>query len=218
MDEPMTSPDDEPSTTSEPAPTVESDDAPERTPRNRLVHWLWIAAGVIVLVVAIIPLAFAFTPQANGWWGYTRPFYQSWGKDRHRATASTCLHCHLEPGARGIVTYPLTFWGGLLSNVSGGALGLPPTAFPSDRVCMRSGCHTTNRLTSPSGDLLVSHVLHAKEGARCITCHPGAGHNGAGGRKMRPTMEMCKECHADKMSDCSYCHVGRSLQGTQTAP
>lgn len=204
---------DRPSTTEEPDAPV--DPAPEQAnpSGSRLRRMVWIFVGAIMLVVAVIPLAFAFMPKANVMWDYTRPFYQSWSKDRHRATASTCLHCHLEPGMRGVVTYPVTFWGGLLSNVSGGALGIPPTAFPSDQVCMRSGCHTTNRLTSPSGDMRVSHVLHAEEGARCIRCHPGAGHNGADGRVMRPTMDMCAECHKDDMTDCSYCHVGRSRKG-----
>jgi hypothetical protein len=178
---------------------------------------MWIVVAAIVVVVGIIPAVFAFTPQANAWWDYARPFYESWSKDRHRATASTCLHCHLEPGARGIVTYPVTFWGGLLSDVTGGAIGVPPTAFPSDRVCMRSGCHSTNRLASPSGALLVDHGAHAEEGVRCIKCHPGAGHNGADGRFMRPPMELCAECHKDEMGNCAYCHAGKSLpQGAGT--
>lgn len=198
----------------EPTPAEHADGQKRSLPRRTVL----IGLVVVVAIVAVIPLVVAFTPRINVLWPYGRPYYESWARDRHRATASTCLHCHVEPGLRGIVTYPITFWGGLLSDVSGGAVERPSTTVPSDRVCMRSGCHTTNRLTSPSGDLRVDHGAHAEEGIRCIACHPGAGHDGAGGRYMRPPMEACAECHEEQMGDCRYCHVGRSLPAESGTP
>jgi hypothetical protein len=167
-----------------------------------------------VLIIAIVPAVFALNPRLYAASHHVRGYYESWSADRHRASASNCISCHLEPGWRGIVTYPITFYGEMFASVSGGFVPTPPTTLPRDTACQRSGCHSLNRLTSFSGDIAADHRAHALEAeVPCVKCHPGAGHNGQEGRFMLPPMSLCEECHADVMDQCGYCHIGRALPG-----
>jgi hypothetical protein len=185
--------------------------------RAGIVGWstrrrVWTIVVAIVVVIAGLPVVCAVDSRACAACHYMRPFYDSWRADRHRASASNCLACHLEPGIRGVVTYPFAFYGELLTAVSGGRIDSPGLVFPSDAACQRSGCHSLNRLTSLSGEIAVDHRAHATEAqVPCAKCHPGAGHAGQDGRYMLPPMEACEECHADVMDDCTYCHLGRAL-------
>ncbi|MDZ4180267.1 MAG: cytochrome c3 family protein [Coriobacteriia bacterium] len=185
------------------------DDASTPSPVRRR---LWIVVVMLVVMGAVLPAIFGANPRLGAIYPHIRPYLDSWSADRHRASASSCLACHLEPGVRGVVTYPLTFYGEMFSSLSGGLIPAPPTSVPTDASCQRSGCHSLNRLTSFSGEIAADHRAHAIDaGVSCVTCHPGAGHNGQDGRFMLPPMSLCEGCHADVMDDCAYCHIGRAL-------
>ncbi|WP_366922069.1 cytochrome c family protein [Metallumcola ferriviriculae] len=37
-------------------------------------------------------------------------------------------------------------------------------------------CHSSNRVYSPSGDLIIPHDLHEEQGVQCVQCHNGIAH------------------------------------------
>lgn len=199
-------------------PDVESDerlddDENESSEPPSLRRRLWTYAILfVVAAIAVVPAVFSATPSACASCHYIKPHYESWSADRHRAAADSCLHCHLEPSVRGVVLYPLTFYGEVLSAASGGLIKPPIRTPPTDSGCRQSGCHSVNRLQSLSGQIRINHRLHAEKAEmHCRTCHVGAGHNGAGGRPVLPPMKLCEPCHAKEMDDCAYCHLGRAL-------
>jgi cytochrome c nitrite reductase small subunit len=191
-----------------------ADEAPEEELPGRATPKRTILAGVLVAVfafVALFPLFLSATPKACATCHYVKPYYASWAKDRHRATTS-CLACHLEPGIKGIVTYPFFFYAEALTAVSGGAIDPPVKNFPSDEACMRKGCHSKNRLESLGGEFKVDHRKHADEGVACHRCHRGAGHRGQKGMPLLPTMKSCAKCHPKEVAGkCDYCHNAKSL-------
>ncbi len=173
---------------------------------------IWAVAIALSLGVVVLPALFALNPSLYSSSHLSRPYYDSWRTDRHRGAAPNCVTCHLEPGLLGVVIYPVTFYGGVLSGLFRGALDAPREVMPSDAACQRAGCHSLNRLQSLSGNILVNHRVHSEIGnAQCIKCHPGAGHAGQNGRSVLPPMSLCEECHADRMDDCGYCHIGQAL-------
>lgn len=99
-------------------------------------------------------------------------------------------------------------------------------------VC--ESCHSRNRQTTASGDLIIPHDRHAKQGVACVKCHSGVVHANIAkrgitvqeeyknldgwtvetGQKVftkyytQPSMWTCIECHkAMKVTTkCSICH------------
>lgn len=165
-----------------------------------------LAASALMIVYGI-PYYYTGSPKACAGCHRMAPYYRSWAASSHRVAASNCLYCHVRPGAVNLALYRLMFYREIAAQVLG--LDLKPwgTTVPGVTSCHRSNCHSLNRLTSTSGDLKIDHRKHVI-GAKisCVRCHPGAAHKGVGGRRLLPPRKMCKECHRDKMEDCSYCH------------
>jgi hypothetical protein len=137
------------------------------------------------------------------------PYYESWLSSSHRGAASHCLDCHAEPGILGLALYEVAFYGEIVGHLAGAEVK-PDGGEPSVRACQRGECHSLNREASNSGDLKIDHRSHVvDEGLACPECHPGAVHEGVGGRVLVPPMETCRECHEDDMEECDYCHAGK---------
>jgi hypothetical protein len=141
-----------------------------------------------------------------------KPYYQSWATSRHRAAASDCLFCHAGPGLINRTVYRATLYKDIVAVLSAGRVNLFGATQVDDASCQQAGCHSLNRLESMSGELRIGHRLHAtKAKLACVDCHRGAGHDKVGGRTSSATEAQCSGCHASKMKDCSYCHVGRVI-------
>jgi nitrate/TMAO reductase-like tetraheme cytochrome c subunit len=134
----------------------------------------------------------------------------------------SCVKCHDKPGLNNIITNS----GNLLADVNAHFKGIPEhitetkeRAISNDN-CLQ--CHKRNELVKATGDLIVNHPGHIKEGIRCITCHEGLDHakmaerglnlskdidkwNKANAEKLieakyvRPNMGTCIDCH-DKVN------------------
>jgi len=194
-----------------------NDEAPADgdTPRRRRIPGWLIFFGVLV-VLYTIPAVFTAHPRACATCHSMEPFYESWAASRHRAAASECLHCHAKPGAFNRAIYRATIYKDILVVLSGGRITLFRTSAVVDEACTQSGCHSLNRLHSLSGAVKINHALHAEE-APCVKCHLGAGHDDVEGRSSNPPMDLCAECHADVMEECTYCHTDRFLMKRQSS-
>lgn len=63
--------------------------------------------------------------------------------------------------------------------------------------------------------LTFSHKKHVQEGGvACVDCHANAVENNGGGRTNHPSMETCKQCHEEAMTEknCAMCHPDPATQ------
>lgn len=135
------------------------------------------------------------------------PYYESWQSSSHRAAAPNCLYCHVEPGVFNLIVYEIAFYGEIVAHFTGSEVFTDDISGASAGSCQRDACHSLNREASYSGDIKLNHREHVlNEGVECAQCHPGAVHEGVGGREVLPPVSMCRECHEDEMDDCQYCH------------
>jgi len=175
---------------------------------SRPKRW-WLFVLAVLFVIYLIPTVLTSSPKACASCHAMKPYYASWQLSSHRATAPNCLYCHVRPGVANLVVYRLLFYREIVASVAGWQLKPIGAAAPSTESCTRAGCHSKNRQVSTSGNLRINHGLHVTQaGVSCAKCHPGAVHQGVDGRLLLPPMKICKECHAAKMNDCSYCHIG----------
>lgn len=165
-------------------------------------------AVALVLVIFAVPVMLTATPRSCATCHEMKPYYDTWQKSSHRGAASNCRTCHVSPGALSLVAYELTFYREIAGHFMGAEVG-GGSALDIES-CQRKGCHSLNRQTSNSGDLRIGHREHiVDEGIACPRCHPGAVHEGIGGRTKLPPMKLCKSCHEDDMKKCTYCHLGK---------
>lgn len=91
-------------------------------------------------------------------------------------------------------------------------------------------CHTVNRESTPSGDLIIPHDRHAAMGVACVKCHSGVVHAKIADRGLtdnyeawdqdmarqaatktflQPSMWVCINCHkqANVTRKCNACHT-----------
>jgi hypothetical protein len=175
----------------------------------------WIVAGVLgaLVVVCLVPIVMTATPRQCASCHEMKPYYESWQTSSHREAVPNCLTCHVTPGIFNLIGFELSFYRMLSAHFAGTAVQTTVANAPNVASCVRSGCHSLNREVSNSGDLKINHRLHVTtEHIACPTCHPGAVHSGVGGRLKLPPMKLCKKCHADKMTECTFCHTAQHLQ------
>ena len=192
---------------------VEPADRPSAESGRPWLSIVTIAVLAAVVLVFAVPVAFTATPSRCASCHEMKPYYDSWRTSSHRAAAPNCLYCHAKPGVLNVVGFELGFYRMLAGHFSGSSVSTTQADAPSVASCSRKTCHSLNRETSTAGDLKIDHSLHVtKAGIACARCHPGAVHTGVGGRQKLPRMQLCKECHADKMKQCNYCHNSQRLQ------
>jgi hypothetical protein len=192
------------------APPAEEPGATSRLPARR-----WVVGAVlgVLAVVLLLPMALTVAPQECASCHEMRPYFDSWQTSSHRAAAPSCLTCHVKPGILNYVAFDFGLYRMLASHLSGVQVKTTAANTPSVESCRRSDCHSLNREVSNSGDIKINHRLHVTTAnIACPACHSGAVHDGVGGRTKLPPMKLCKECHADKMTQCNYCHTQQHLQ------
>lgn len=177
--------------------------------RRSARSWIVRAVLVVLVLIAAVPLYFTASPERCAICHEMQPYYDSWKTSSHRAAAQSCLDCHVRPGVIGFVAFQLEVVGEIAASFQGAEVTTTAVTAPSE-ACQRDACHSLNREASYSGDLSISHRMHvAEEGIECYECHEGAVHEGVNGRLRIPAMESCRDCHADDMEDCTYCHTGK---------
>jgi hypothetical protein len=183
--------------------------APAAGKRRKTVIWYSVLAALVV--VLLIPYVYTANPAACGLCHQMKPYVKSWRASTHARSARDCLTCHVAPGFANAFIYRMMFYREIYATVVGASLKPGLVTVPGVKSCQRPGCHSLNRISSISGDLIIDHRAHVLKGVPCTRCHPGAAHKGVGKLYLTPSKKMCKDCHADKMNDCPFCH--RTIRG-----
>lgn len=168
------------------------------------------------------------------------PQYYTWKASTHSEV--DCVSCHVEPGlenqlkskAGNIKEVYKKYTDSYIAPIT------MPKAIP-DEACEK--CHNINtRNFTPSGDLIIPHDKHKKEGIECTQCHSGIAHGKVAQRKItyksdygkwngklgqsvmsdlkytRPMMDTCMDCHRVRnvTLECSACHTTSMLPEDHT--
>lgn len=171
-----------------------------------------------------------------------KPEYYTWKASTHAEV--DCVNCHTQPGTENLAKDKANILVQLFKKQT--QTYTAPIRMPSeipDSAC--ESCHNVaQREVTPSGDLIIPHEKHKKEGIECIQCHSGAAHAKISDRKMtyqsdydkwdqklgnevmkdqkfiRPDMGTCMECHRDrKISiECKTCHTTGMLPKSHKQP
>jgi len=142
--------------------------------------------------------------------------YDSWKSSEHSNV--NCLDCHLQPGFTGYIKGKIN---GLAQAVDClvGRVGTKPNATVKDASCLRSECHSTEKLISTNidyGGVKFTHKNHIKKDVHgiiisCGTCHS----HFEGNKHFSVNNEACFTCHflksngADSsgvQTSCTDCH------------
>ncbi|MEH7109917.1 NapC/NirT family cytochrome c [Bacillus sp. JJ1764] len=159
-----------------------------------------------------------------------KPQYYTWKASSHSEVE--CDSCHIQPG---VENYAKAKGEGILELYKNQTDNyLAPIKMPKlipDSACEK--CHNlATRDVTASGDIIIPHMKHKKEGIKCTECHSGVAHGKISDRKVTyksdygkwdeklgvafmsdkkytsPDMDTCMECHkARKVSvECKTCH------------
>jgi hypothetical protein len=144
------------------------------------------------------------------------PYYDSWKKSSHAGV--NCLDCHLRPGLTGYVKGKIN---GLAQAIdcAVGRIGTKPNATVLDVSCLRSECHSVEKLSAEPVELCGVRFTHEKhlnkvvDGVKikCATCHS----HFEGDEHFTVNEDACFSCHflgGDTgngrvvHTDCQSCH------------
>jgi len=197
-------------------PAAEAGDRPHDgegtpTPSHRRRWLMWAAIGLVALVVFLLVLPVFSTLHPN----YYRRYpglgerMDNWAHSTHSKVG--CSGCHVDPGARGFLTFAARSIPAFYSQLFQGASSTNLLRAPDREACQK--CHTTYRTVAPSGDLRIPHRAHVVVlGMECKTCHKNLVHSPNRRGFNRPEMEDCLTCHdGDTASnECSDCHTDKA--------
>ena len=162
-----------------------------------------------------VALKVTSTPQFCSSCHEMAPEFSTWHASSHSKIA--CVTCHIEPGAVSLVKHKISSLNQLYLHLTG---KVPETIVMPDpiknEVCEQ--CHSTVRKVTSSGDIIIPHDKHLKQGIACVACHAGVAHGfvaerGLNDKKDQSTwdntkaekvmsfddtklgMEVCLNCH-----------------------
>lgn len=149
-----------------------------------------------------------------------KPEYYTWKASSHSNFG--CTECHRGEGARGAYNFARDLLRWTHAEITGSYIR-PIRLFRSidDDVCFR--CHTYNRQTTASGDLIIPHEQHTDRRVRCVSCHSAIAHGDIARRsvtrkidyadwdKDQGLQEMARELVQPSMDDCMACHYRRRV-------
>lgn len=153
--------------------------------RKRL---LWIGiGGVLVMALSTgAALKVTSTPQFCSSCHEMAPEYATWEVTSHAKIA--CVTCHIEPGAGNFVKHKMGSLVQLYEHFTG---KIPqPIVMPhpiKNEVCEE--CHSTVRKVTASGDIIIPHDKHLKQGIACVACHAGVAHGFVAERGLTPKQD-----------------------------
>lgn len=150
-----------------------------------------------------------------------QPYYYTWQASSHNQ--HSCLDCHAEPGLRGTARLMRDLARfSYVQATSSYVLPIRHFAGIDDEVCLR--CHTFNRTTTATGDLIIPHADHSQGQVRCISCHDGVAHGNIGKRRTTTELppadwnlaagrlQMERAFTAVPKESCMSCHYYRRLE------
>lgn len=170
--------------------------------KRRLI--ITVSLAVIVILLGI-PMYTARHSEYYRNFNGTKDYFQTWKTSTHEKMS--CIECHVEPGAKNRTVF--------ISKAVGEhylryALPNKTNLFdePTRKACQE--CHTTYRVVSASGDLLVPHRAHIEVlKMSCADCHEALVHTQNTKGVNTPQMKECLKCHdgEEASAECKSCHT-----------
>jgi len=150
-------------------------------------------------------------PQFCGLCHTMNNYYANWQTSRHGKSEVSCAQCHYEPGLTGYARAKVKGVSELVSQVTA-TQKYKPEGVVSDVSCLRSGCHTVEKLGEvKSQKFMFDHGIHiGREVAgvelRCTSCHSKVGTN----IHFAVDEQTCFSCHFSAQHtvspSCTGCH------------
>lgn len=177
---------------------------------------LFIALAIIFGILGVTTLTmlkWTATPEFCGSCHNMQSYIDSWRDSSHKNVP--CTDCHFEPGLFGAVEGKWKAQAHIVMKLTGTAPSRPHTQI-SDGSCLRTGCHSTEKLAEKTTIFKgvdfkhSSHLGDLRRGKklRCVSCHSQI----VQGQHLTITETTCFTCHFyggerdTKMSECSVCH------------
>ncbi len=190
--------------------------APGRAAESRTVIWIKEHRGrlivfaclLVLLIVFGIPMYAARQSEYYRDFNGTKEYFATWKTSTHEKMS--CIECHVEPGTKNRVVFVAK---AVAEHYIGRVFPNATNLFhePSRKACRE--CHTTYRVVSASGDLLVPHRAHIEVlKMSCADCHNALVHTQNTKGVNTPSMEKCLKCHDGKEASakCKSCHTEKS--------
>ena len=190
---------------------------------NRVLSWvkmrkrrlIVVAVLAVLIIVAGVPMYSARQSEYYGNFNGTKGYFRTWRTSTHEKMS--CIECHVEPGASNRFVFIARAVGEhYLRFALSGKTNL--FAKPSRQACQE--CHTTYRVVSASGDLLVPHRAHIEVlKMSCADCHNALVHTQNTKGVNTPRMEACLKCHDGKKASakCKSCHTEKAYPESHQA-
>lgn len=206
-------------------------------------HWTKVLAVLgVLLVVSLLTASYYIAVAKNA-----KPIVAQANAVQTSSTSNECTQCHeMKPE---VLTWQVSAHDKFactvchINNKASDYVGKHQSqtfTFPikandsiSNSACLQ--CHSSNRVTSPTGDLRIPHDKHLDAGLLCVTCHYGVVHAKIAERDLsaivdvnnldawnldivkkvatptyiRPSMWTCIDCHkkANVTRQCGACHT-----------
>lgn len=201
------------------------------------LKFIILASGILIILIVGMTTTLSLTNQpsfCSACHKTMTPEYATWQVTSHSQIA--CTNCHIKPGVVNTLLHkvktlkePVEYFTGTYPKP------IEPTEKIDNENCLQ--CHSTNRIYTLSGDLIVPHDRHIKAGIKCVDCHYGVAHGkiyerGLTGAKAKvspeqwttkyaeevtadftkPDMDTCIQCHIKKGKpiSCETCHKSLS--------
>ncbi len=184
--------------------------------QNRLLRYLVIAVGTIVILVLLLLGTTEVTskPKFCSTCHYMRPYVEAWEVSNHADV--TCTDCHFPPGFKQKIKGKFTALSMVVNYMTGVYKKSKPWAEISDESCLRSGCHVERLLDNQvifKKGILFNHKPHLtqlrrEKKLRCTSCHSQI----VQGEHITVTESTCFLCHfknqpmETRIDDCNWCH------------
>lgn len=140
----------------------------------------WIKRGLIGGVIFVVLNVALVETTSQSWFCNSchimNPFYASWKTGTHENVH--CVECHISPGVNSFLAAKLNGLGQVVDDALN-RTSTKPSASVSAMACMRSGCHTVEKITAKQpkdGKFHFDHAQHYDKeyyGIKitCTTCH-----------------------------------------------
>ncbi|MCL4368677.1 MAG: NapC/NirT family cytochrome c [Actinobacteria bacterium] len=183
-------------------------DASGRAVRIKRRYLILVVLGIATVAGAFlfIPFYVTTTPGFCSNCHLMEPFITSWEHSTHAKFG--CDRCHVKPGVLNHLVNQVIVSKNVYLNFIGRAEMPKEIRSATNENCLQTGCHTTNRKASTSGDLIIPHKEHVEmRGLECKDCHFNVVHTPEGGTPV-PPMGVCAMCHDGERAPnaCTTCH------------
>ena len=190
---------------------------------HKIITWIkehkerLIVSAILAFLVIVMGVPMYTARQSEYYKGFngTKDYYRTWKISTHEKMS--CIECHVEPGSQNRVIFVARAVGEhYIRFIASGKTNLFQR--PTRQACQE--CHTTYRVVSASGDLLVPHRAHIEIlKMSCADCHHAVVHTQNTRGINTPRMETCLKCHNGEKASakCKSCHTEKAYPKSHQA-